>query len=94
MIIFHVHLNVCGTCHSREFLAHRLVEAEALLHLHMGLTVLSEGTDPDPSRRAALTGSNKGRGRGSERLGTSAWQGGGAMMCVVHDTCYCGGSNL
>lgn len=48
MIIFHLHLKVCGTCHSRDFLAHRLVEAEALRHLHMGLAVLSEGTDPDP----------------------------------------------
>lgn len=49
---------------------------------------------PRPRRHSAFTGSNKGRGRGSERPGTSAWQGGGVMMCVVHDTCYCGGSKL
>lgn len=49
---------------------------------------------PRPRRHSAFTGSNKGGGWGSERLGTSAWQGGGVMMCVAHDTCYCGGSNL
>lgn len=89
---------VRGACHPHDkHHAHCLVEVGALLHLHLGPTVQSEDADPDPVDVAPSQEAIEAEGddrSGSERMGTSAWQGGGAMMCVVHDTCYCGGSNL